>query len=167
MAYKESSIARYFLDKINKYGKDDCLVPYTYEPPLQKFMDKSALVLLVLATPAGILFRSWTVFFIFTGLCMLIFSLRELFVQDDKTLIRIYGPFGRVRYLFEDTFRDKYLQYFNETNTDGRPIPRIVRDYIYQKAKNIKPLAGFRSGEYCDVSFVAQEFSGRELRGRL
>lgn len=71
------------------------------------------------------------------------FSVRELFVQDDRTIIRIYGPLGRIRYLFEDTFRDKYLQYFNESNTNGRPIPRIVRDYIYQKAKSIKPIASF------------------------
>ncbi|MCK5391578.1 MAG: FMN-binding glutamate synthase family protein, partial [Deltaproteobacteria bacterium] len=56
---------------------------------------------------------------------------------------RIYGPLGRIRYLFEDAFRDKYLQYFNESNTNGRPIPRIVRDYIYQKAKAIKPIASF------------------------
>ncbi|MFA9407754.1 MAG: glutamate synthase-related protein [Candidatus Dadabacteria bacterium] len=106
-------------------------------------MDISSIVLIVAAISLGIYFQSWPYFILLIAAAFLVFSVRELFVQDDRTLIRIYGPLGRIRYLFEDTFRDKYLQYFNESNTNGRPIPRIVRDYIYQKAKAIKPIASF------------------------
>lgn len=74
---------------------------------------------------------------------MFVFGIRECFVQSRRAIVRIYGPMGRLRYLFETEFRDKFLQYFNERNMDGRPIPRIVRDYIYQKAKTIKPLTSF------------------------
>jgi glutamate synthase domain-containing protein 2 len=143
MAYRESRESRKLLDKLNIMGKDLCLVPHTYNPPLEKALDIISLALLLAALPAGLIFKSWLYPVLMIAAAVIIFSIRELFVQDDRTLIRIYGPLGRIRYLFEDTFRDKYLQYFNESNTNGRPIPRIVRDYIYQKAKNLKPLAGF------------------------
>lgn len=143
MGYKESSESRRYLKRLKRLGKEQCLIPYTYNPPLEKVMDISSIVLIVLAVALGIYFQSWLYFILLIAVALLIFSIRELFVQDDRTLIRIYGPLGRIRYLFEDTFRDKYLQYFNESNTNGRPIPRIVRDYIYQKAKAIKPIASF------------------------
>jgi len=142
MSYRTSDKSRRFLDKLNA-GGDTALVPYTYNPPLQRIMDIVTVVLLISAVPLAIYFWKWYYAFIPVVAAILIFSARELFVQDDRTIIRIYGPLGRIRYLFEDTFRDKYLQYFNETNTNGRPIPRIVRDYIYQKAKHIKPIASF------------------------
>lgn len=143
MPYKASREGKKLISKLNRLGKSLCLVPYTYNPPLEKAMDLITIGLFVLSIPAGLIFRSWLYFGLIVAAAIIIFSIRELFVQDDRTLIRIYGPFGRVRYLFEDTFRDKYLQYFNESNTNGRPIPRIVRDYIYQKAKDLKPFAGF------------------------
>ena len=143
MGYKESRDSRRYLERLKRLGKDNGLVPYTYNPPLERIMDIFSIVLIIAAIVIGISFKSWTYFIVLTAIAFLIFSIRELFVQDDRTLIRIYGPLGRIRYLFEDTFRDKYLQYFNESNTNGRPIPRIVRDYIYQKAKAIKPIASF------------------------
>jgi len=143
MGYKKSSDSRQYLEKLKGLGKEQGLVPYTYNPPLEKVMDISSIVLAVAAIALGIYFKSWLYFISLFATAIVIFSARELFVQDDRTLIRIYGPLGRIRYLFEDTFRDKYLQYFNETNTNGRPIPRIVRDYIYQKAKAIKPISSF------------------------
>nr|NIT12959.1 hypothetical protein [Candidatus Dadabacteria bacterium] len=143
MGYKESSESRRYLQRLKRLGKDQCLVPHTHNPLLQRVLDVICVVLIIIAIAVGIIFKSWLYFLLLIAVSLLIFSIRELFVQDDRTLIRIYGPLGRIRYLFEDTFRDKYLQYFNETNTDGRPIPRIVRDYIYQTAKEIRPLAGF------------------------
>ncbi len=143
MGYKESRDSRRYLQRLKRLGKEQCLVPYTYNSPLERVMDISSIVLIVAAISLGIYFQSWPYFILLIAAAFLVFSVRGLFVQDDRTLIRIYGPLGRIRYLFEDTFRDKYLQYFNESNTNGRPIPRIVRDYIYQKAKAIKPIASF------------------------
>ncbi len=91
----------------------------------------------------------------------LIFGFRETFVQDTHTIVRIYGPLGRMRYLFEREFRDKFLQYFNERNMDGRPIPRIVRDYIYQKAKGLKSVASF--GTELDIYDVENTVGARIL----
>ncbi len=145
MGYHVSKQGRQFLDRIKKLGAKSALVPFTHEPPLQKAMDFTSAVLLIAAIPIGMYTSSLTVFLLCLLAALLIFTIRELFVQDDRTLIRIYGPLGRFRYLFEDTFRDKYLQYFNESNTNGRPIPRIVRDYIYQTAKELKPIASFGS----------------------
>ena len=143
MPYKASRQGNKYISKLNRYGKDPCLVPYTYNPPLEKALDFITVLLLIFSIPSIFIFGSWLYMVGFVVLAILVFTYRELFVQEDRTLIRIYGPFGRIRYLFEDTFRDKYLQYFNESNTNGRPIPRIVRDYIYQKAKDLKPYSGF------------------------
>lgn len=143
MSYKESQASRKYLEKLTRLGKNKSLVHYTYNTPLERIMDITCMALSIIAVLLGLYFSSWFYFLLIISVVIVIFSIRELFVQDDRTLIRIYGPLGRIRYLFEDTFRDKYLQYFNETNTNGRPIPRIVRDYIYQKAKKIKPISSF------------------------
>ncbi|MGF1670676.1 MAG: glutamate synthase-related protein [Balneolaceae bacterium] len=73
----------------------------------------------------------------------ILYGIEELFLQKKSTIVRIYGPLGRLRYIFEQEFRDKFLQYFNERNMDGRPIPRIVRDYIYQRAKDVPAISSF------------------------
>lgn len=143
MGYRGSKEAKQFTERIKRLGTENALVPFTYEPPLQKALDYAAMILLIAAIPLGLYTSSLLAFLLCLFLSLLLFTIRELFVQDDRTLIRIYGPLGRIRYLFEETFRDKYLQYFNESNTDGRPIPRIVRDYIYQTAKELKPIASF------------------------
>jgi len=56
---------------------------------------------------------------------LILYGFEELFLQKRSTIVRIYGPLGRMRYVFEQEFRDKFLQYFNERNTDGRPIPEL------------------------------------------
>jgi glutamate synthase domain-containing protein 2 len=71
------------------------------------------------------------------------YAIEDLVLQKDHAVVRIYGPVGRLRYIFEAEFRDKYLQYFNETDKDGRPIPRIVRNYVYQKAHGVLSLTSF------------------------
>ncbi len=95
------------------------------------------------------------------GIAAIVFGIRETFVQDLHTIVRIYGPLGRMRYLFEREFRDKFLQYFNERNMDGRPIPRIVRDYIYQKAKGLKSVSSF--GTELDIYDVENTVGARLL----
>ena len=140
--YKPGKESRKQLKVMEQKGKAAGLVLPDFKP----FLEKPVFIISVLLFFAGgtLLYygRIWQGC-VLLGLAVILFSIKELFIQDDHALVRIYGPFGRLRYIFEDLFRDKYLQYFNETNTDGRPIPRIVRDYIYQKAHNVKPLASF------------------------
>ncbi|MCO6498166.1 MAG: FMN-binding glutamate synthase family protein [Chitinophagaceae bacterium] len=54
--------------------------------------------------------------------------------QKRHTLRRIFPIAGRLRYFMED-LRPKLYQYFIESDTDGKPIGRIDRSTIYQRAK--------------------------------
>jgi glutamate synthase domain-containing protein 2 len=56
-------------------------------------------------------------------------------IQKRHSIMRIYPVFGRLRYFMEE-MRPKVYQYFVESDTDGRPINRIDRSTIYQRAKN-------------------------------
>jgi len=142
MAYQTSNVGKKVLNKYLSKGKLNALTPPSYLPPLQKPVEYLTYILVLLSIPAYHWWGGWG-----SAWCLIIaailFGINDLFIQDDHTITRIYGPFGRLRYLFENVFRDKYLQYFNETNTDGRPIPKIVRDYIYQKAKGYKSMSSF------------------------
>ena len=55
-------------------------------------------------------------------------------VQTKHSLMRNFPLFGRARWLME-ALRPKLYQYFIESDTDGRPINRIDRNTIYQRAK--------------------------------
>ncbi len=142
MAYKATISAQNFLRRINNRGKEAALTTPEYRPALERVLDPVSTLLLFGAIPAYLWVGTWAAL-TSAGAALVLFSLRELFVQDDHAITRIYGPLGRLRYIAEDLFRDKYLQYFNETNTNGRPIPKIVRDYVYQKAHRLKPYNSF------------------------
>ena len=142
MAYRISNVSKRIVGKYTKKGKGNTLTPPDYIPPAQRPVEFLSLVFLLATIPLW-RFYGWEYGVISLSLCLILFSIRDLFIQDDHTITRVYGPLGRLRYIFENVFRDKYLQYFNETNTDGRPMPKIVRDYIYQKAKGVKSLSSF------------------------
>ncbi|MDX1960133.1 MAG: FMN-binding glutamate synthase family protein [Leptospiraceae bacterium] len=142
MAYSTSRSSKVFLNKILNSGKESSLIPPHYKPPLQRIFEPISFLALILTIPAYYYLGIYHAI-VSLSIFLILFGIIDLFIQDDHALIRIYGPLGRLRYIFEDVIRDKYLQYFNETNTDGRPIPRIVRDYIYQKAHNVKSISSF------------------------
>ncbi len=142
MSYKISDVTRKLLQLYESRGKTNVLTPPDYIPPLQRPVEVLIGLLLLSTIPLWLL-MDWQFALGAIVLALVLFGIRDIFIQDDHTITRIYGPLGRLRYIFEDVFRDKYLQYFNETNTDGRPIPKIVRDYIYQKAKGLKSLSSF------------------------
>lgn len=130
------------LRRFESRGKLKSLIRPEHKPVLEYIIDGVCLA----AIPViGFLWydAGWQPAAIALGGVITLWTIRELFIQDDHALVRIYGPAGRLRFVFEKVFRDKYLQYFNETNTDGRPIPRIVRDYVYQKAHDVKSVASF------------------------
>lgn len=54
--------------------------------------------------------------------------------QTKHSIKRIYPILGSLRYLMED-LRPKIYQYFVESDIDGRPINRVDRSTIYQRAK--------------------------------
>lgn len=55
-------------------------------------------------------------------------------VQTKHTILRNFPVIGHLRYLFE-MISPEIHQYFVESNTDGKPIDRNHRTYIYQRAK--------------------------------
>lgn len=96
---------------------------------------------------------------------LVFYGIEEFVLQKRSTIVRIYGPLGRIRYIFEQEFRDKFLQYFNKRNMDGRPIPRIVRDYIYQRAKFVSALSSF--GSELDIDDVENTVNARLLHNNF
>lgn len=71
----------------------------------------------------------WVVF-----LPLLIMGYYDYF-QTRHSIKRNFPLIGRLRYLLED-IRPELMQYFVETDTEGRPIARIDRNVIYQRAKS-------------------------------
>lgn len=71
----------------------------------------------------------------FSTLAAIIFGvgLYDIF-QKKHTILRNFPVIGHIRYLFE-LIGPEIHQYFIESNTDGKPIDRNHRAYIYERAK--------------------------------
>jgi glutamate synthase domain-containing protein 2 len=89
----------------------------------------SLVVLMALA------FFVWQGFWWFAGAIVLLFAwgIYDM-VQTKHSLMRNFPLFGRARWIME-ALRPKLYQYFVESDTDGRPINRIDRSTVYQRAK--------------------------------
>lgn len=55
-------------------------------------------------------------------------------VQKKHTIRRNFPLIGRFRYVLE-SIRPEIMQYFVETDTEGRPLNRILRSLVYRRAK--------------------------------
>lgn len=77
----------------------------------------------------------WSGFWFLLAFCLIFVAigLKDL-VQKKHSLWRNFPVLGRLRWLME-AMRPKLYQYFVESDTDGRPINRIDRSTIYQRAK--------------------------------
>ena len=84
-------------------------------------------------------------------------------LQTKHTIRRNFPLLGRFRYALE-SIRPEIMQYFVETDTEGRPLNRIFRSLIYQRSKKVNDTAPFgtqmnvyRSGyEWMDHSMYAK-----------
>ncbi|MEJ2006281.1 MAG: glutamate synthase-related protein, partial [Cyclobacteriaceae bacterium] len=141
MSYSASKSSRKFLKEVGSKGKNESLRPPSYRPPGENIL--KVLIWMSFAGAIPAFYYSWLLGFSFVIAGLIFFGILDWFVQDDHAIVRIYGPMGRARYIVEDLMRDKYLQYFNENNKNGRPIPKIVRDYIYQRAHGLKSISSF------------------------
>lgn len=78
----------------------------------------------------------WRGFWFFLAFFMIFIVIGMLdLVQKRHTLWRNFPVLGRLRWIME-AMRPKLYQYFVESDTDGRPINRIDRSTIYQRAKH-------------------------------
>src|SRR5690606_32483066 len=77
----------------------------------------------------------WSGFWFFLAFCwiFIIMGITDM-MQKRHSIWRNFPVLGRLRWLME-ALRPKLYQYFVESDTDGRPINRIDRSTIYQRAK--------------------------------
>jgi len=83
-------------------------------------------------------------------------------LQNKQTIKKNFPLIGRLRYVLE-AIRPEIMQYFVETDTEGRPINRMYRSLIYQRSKKVNDTVPFgtqmdvyRSGyEWLDHSMYA------------
>src|SRR5690554_3500877 len=77
----------------------------------------------------------WPGFYYFGGVIFIFFLIGIKDVTQTKhSLWRNFPVIGRMRRLME-SLRPKLYQYFVESDTDGRPINRLDRSIVYQRAK--------------------------------
>ncbi|NOY47462.1 MAG: FMN-binding glutamate synthase family protein [Chlorobi bacterium] len=95
-------------------------------------------------------------------------------IQTKQTIRRNFPVLGNFRFLLEK-IRPEIMQYFVETDTEGRPINRLFRTLIYERAKKVNDTTPFgtqmdvyRSGyEWMDHSIYAKNNADLEHEPRV
>ncbi|MBN2702110.1 MAG: hypothetical protein JXR29_11750, partial [Methylothermaceae bacterium] len=87
---------------------------------------------------------------------LILVGVYDLF-QARHSIRRNFPLIGRFRWLMED-LRPFVQQYFVESDTDGRPINRMFRSIVYQRAKNTLDTVPY--GTRVDTSRVGYEWIG-------
>ena len=109
-------------------------------------------------SPRRIYFIISTIVLLFTGLSVyfgwqLLFSLLVLplllvllglfdLFQKKHSIKKNFPVIGHLRYMLEK-IRPEIMQYFVETDTQGRPISRVYRSLIYRRSKNVNDTSAF------------------------
>jgi len=94
----------------------------------------------------------WWLLFILVPLFLL--GLSDI-LQKKQAIRRNFPVIGHGRYLLE-SIRPEIMQYFVETDTEGRPINRIFRSLVYQRAKAVTDTTPF--GTQMDVYNAGYEW---------
>ena len=103
----------------------------------------------------------WGGFWWILGVLVVLMAIGILdLLQTKHSLWRNFPLLGRLRWLME-ALRPKLYQYFVESDTDGRPISRLDRNTIYQRAK--KELDTIPFGTQCDVYAEGYEWMAHSI----
>ena len=107
---------------------------------------RTGFILVSMAIIAGLLYLGFTIsstFFWVLGFLMIpiLIGFSDI-LQTKHSITRNFPLVGRSRYAAE-WLRPKLYQYFVESDTDGRPIPRIFRSIIYQRSKKVNDTTPF------------------------
>lgn len=90
------------------------------------------IVLLIFTVLIGIII--WPLYgFIVLVVLLVLLGFYDIF-QKKHTILRNFPVIGHMRYLFE-MIAPEFHQYIVESDTDGKPIDRNHRTYIYERAK--------------------------------
>ena len=127
--------------------------------PREKFILISTILLITIAA-IYIIWKPILWILIFLGPIILIGYADIL--QTKHAIKRNFPVLGNFRFILEK-IRPEIMQYFVETDTEGRPINRLYRTLIYERAKKLNDTAPFgtqmdvyRSGyEWMDHSIYA------------
>lgn len=87
----------------------------------------------------------------------------EDMLQKKHTIWRNFPVIGRLRWVME-ALRPKIFQYFVESDTDGRPVNRLDRNTIYQRAK--KQLDTMPFGTQMDVYAEGYEWMTHSIASK-
>jgi glutamate synthase domain-containing protein 2 len=125
---------------------------------------RKAFIVFVIATIA---LSAWATFYysyywgilLFTCIAIAITGFYDM-IQTRHTLMRNYPVLGRLRWLME-ALRPKLYQYFVESDIDGRPINRLDRSIIYQRAKQQNDTMPF--GTQLDVYAEGYEWMSHSI----
>lgn len=112
----------------------------------RQFIIISSLCLIISLALSVYLSHNWYVLFVIF-LILTIIGYQDMY-QKRHTIRRVYPVVGRLRYVLEE-LRPKMYQYFVESDTDGKPIHRVDRSTVYQRAK--KELQTIPFGTQLDV----------------
>lgn len=113
-------------------------------------MVRRIFVVLSVFIVAGIIALSWYVSpswwwsFIIVGPLVLL-GFYDI-IQKNHAILRNFPILGHFRYMLEG-IRPEIMQYFVETDTEGRPFDRIDRSLVYQRAKNVTETTPFGTQE--------------------
>lgn len=80
--------------------------------------------------------------------------------QKKQTIRRNFPVIGNFRYALEK-IRPEIMQYFVETDTEGRPFNRLFRSIIYRRAKKVNDTVPF--GTQMDVYKVGYEWMDHSI----
>lgn len=81
-------------------------------------------------------------------------------MQRKHAIRRNFPVIGRLRYLLE-SIRPEIMQYFVENDRDGRPLDRVMRSMVYQRAKNVTDTVPF--GTQMDIYEPGYEWMNHSM----
>lgn len=80
--------------------------------------------------------------------------------QKNHAIRKNFPVVGRARYMLE-SIRPEIMQYFVENDRDGRPLDRVTRSMVYQRAKNVTDTVPF--GTQMDVYETGYEWMNHSM----
>jgi|TARA_R110000737_G_scaffold202403_1_gene221593 glutamate synthase domain-containing protein 2 len=81
-------------------------------------------------------------------------------LQNKHAIRKNFPVIGNLRYILE-SIRPEIMQYFVETDTEGKPFDRIERTMVYERAKNVSDTTPF--GTQSDVNAIGYEWMNHSI----
>ncbi len=123
----------------------------------EKFIILSIVLIVVIVTIAQVWTPIWWSFIVIGPLILM--GIIDM-IQKKHAIRRNFPVLGRMRYLLE-AIRPEIMQYFVETDTQGRPINRIFRTLVYQRSKKVNDTTPF--GTQVDVYRAGYEWMDHSM----